>query len=213
ALDFDGTGNPFIYAGKTPSLTSGITNAITVEAWVKPELFSNYRNAAAQYGDGSAGWILRTSHAGDGAFVPHVFVNPDWHRCFGPVLTIQSWSHIAFTYDGETLIGYVNGNFACNNLDPSGPLSMTGYTTVGGNFWGLELFDGAIDELRIYNIVLSQAEIQTHYNGGIGNYGGSEPGLVLGYHFDGDVVDYSGNGNVDSVQGTPSWVPGIVYTP
>ena len=37
----------------------------------------------------------------------------------------------------------------------------------------------------------------------------SDPGLVGRWHFDGDVLDSSGNGNHGTVIGAPSFVPGL----
>ncbi len=83
-------------------------------------------------------------------------------------LPLNTWSHLAATYDGNTLRLYVNGT-----LVGSGPQSGTiavsaGVLRIGGNaVWG-EYFSGLIDEVRIYSRVLAASEIQADMNTPIG---------------------------------------------
>jgi hypothetical protein len=76
-------------------------------------------------------------------------------------LVIGQWTHIAVTYDGTTAIGYINGvqtvsatgfSFGSNTTAPVG---FGADTSDGGN-----AFNGALDEIRIYDKVLSAAEIK-----------------------------------------------------
>jgi hypothetical protein len=83
------------------------------------------------------------------------------HR-FGAVPT-GSWQHVAFTYDGTNLRGYLNGNPLGSPLAIS--LPSTGGTTLFGawpNSWGgvEDFLSGRLDDLRIYSRALSQSEIQ-----------------------------------------------------
>ena len=71
------------------------------------------------------------------------------------------WSHLAVTFDGSVVRLFVNGalvgsvGFVGSVPGSSGPLRL------GGNsVWG-EWFAGLIDEVRVYNRALTQAEIQT----------------------------------------------------
>lgn len=177
AIDFDGS-DDYVDVGNKPSLTTGITNALTAEAWVKAGALnqgSGHRIAAAQYGGGSNGWIFRTSQSGNGRFWPHVNVGGTWYVIDGPVIPIDEWTHIALTYDGETLLGYINGVLIGQNTNPSGNLVLSGQTTIGASLSEPNNFDGLIDEVRVWNIVRSQAEIQATMKTELK---GDEPGLA-----------------------------------
>ncbi|HMC70351.1 MAG TPA: LamG-like jellyroll fold domain-containing protein, partial [Mycobacteriales bacterium] len=73
------------------------------------------------------------------------------------------------TYDGSSLQLWVNG-FVNVTVPASGSLfSSGGALRIGGDsVWG-EYFNGIIDEVRIYNRALSQAEIQSDMNTPVGN--------------------------------------------
>jgi hypothetical protein len=82
----------------------------------------------------------------------------------GARLAANVWTHLAATYDGATLRLYVNGTLAASRAQ-SGPMATTTSSLrIGGNgVWG-EYFQWRIDEVRIYNRALSQAEIQSDMN-------------------------------------------------
>ena len=79
-------------------------------------------------------------------------------------LAVATWSHVALTWDGAMLRLYVNGTPVTSKAR-AGTLQTTaggaGAVRLGGNVPYGEYFKGRIDEVRIYNRVLSGAEIQT----------------------------------------------------
>jgi fibronectin type 3 domain-containing protein len=83
-----------------------------------------------------------------------------WHAAsFGP-LTGQTWYHLAATYDGETLRAYTNGMLISSNTSVSGapdpePLPLL----FGRNTTRDQFFRGSIDEVRLYDTVLTDSEI------------------------------------------------------
>ncbi|MFB9421176.1 LamG domain-containing protein, partial [Nonomuraea rubra] len=76
-------------------------------------------------------------------------------------LPLNTWSHLAATYDGTTLRLYVNGVLTSERT-AGGPIRTdNGVLRIGGNsLWG-EYFNGLIDEVRIYNRALNAVQIQT----------------------------------------------------
>jgi len=75
----------------------------------------------------------------------------------------DTWTHVAATYDGNTLTHYVDGNLI-DSVTQAGAIGYTGSPrlTIGarnaqhpGNF-----FNGMIDEVKLYNTALTQAEVQ-----------------------------------------------------
>jgi hypothetical protein len=82
---------------------------------------------------------------------------------------VNTWTHLAATYDGAVLRLYVNGTLA-GSLSRAGSIDASaGPLRIGGNsLWG-EWFNGRIDEVRVYNRALSQGEIQTDMNTPVGS--------------------------------------------
>jgi hypothetical protein len=79
-------------------------------------------------------------------------------------LPLNAWSHLAATYDGATVRLYVNGVQVAATVAKDSIITTTGALRIGGNsIWG-EFFTGRIDEIRLYNRVLTAAEIQADVN-------------------------------------------------
>ncbi|OHB83000.1 MAG: hypothetical protein A2Z38_07955 [Planctomycetes bacterium RBG_19FT_COMBO_48_8] len=75
---------------------------------------------------------------------------------------VGEWSHIAATFNeaGTELQVYLNGTLV-DTISGNGPANpATGLYAVGfGGTWALEFFDGMLDEVRVYNQVLTGPEI------------------------------------------------------
>jgi hypothetical protein len=82
---------------------------------------------------------------------------------FGPVLTVDTWVHLAVTRSGNAYSIYVNGDFAEAMSDSSPDLpTSTGWMMSG---WGNpNLLEGALDEVMLFNRGLSEAEIKAIYD-------------------------------------------------
>ena len=76
-------------------------------------------------------------------------------------LATNSWTYLATTYDGANLRLYVNGTLAATQAKTGAITSSTNPLTIGSDpIWG-QYFSGLIDDVRIYNTALTQAQIQT----------------------------------------------------
>jgi chitodextrinase len=83
-------------------------------------------------------------------------------------LALNTWAHLAFTYDGQTLRLYENGALV-SSLAWSGSIPLSnGALRIGGNGQKGEYFAGLIDEVRVYDRALSAAEIQGDMSAAIG---------------------------------------------
>ena len=165
ALSFDGV-DDYVDCGNDESLD--ITDAITIEAWVKPVLDSDFRTIVAH--DMWYHWGMRKGN--NNSVCCHMRYS-DGSRCqslYIPALTAE-WQHIAFTWDKTV---------ASNNAKAykNGVLVDVATCGVGLDLhaprWGLNIgspFNGAIDEVRIYNRALSAAEIRKHYAAGAAKHG------------------------------------------
>ncbi len=152
ALQFDGASNGVIVAD---SDSLDLTNAITVEAWVNPASVNGWRSILMK--DPSAYWMYANRIGGTPSFGVYTTT---YKRVDGlTALPLNTWTHVAGTYDGATQKIYINGN-----LVASAPLTGTIITTtdvlgIGKNNAG-EYFQGILDEVKIYNRALSQQEIR-----------------------------------------------------
>ena len=158
AVYFDGV-NDYITIPNSASLSP--EKAVTLTAWVKAD---DYRSAKivqkgdwdgyALYVDLWRGWkgsiylADRTNH--------DVAWNAD-----RPLL--NTWYHLAMTYDGSVLRYYVNGVEKGSNSVAGQLFKNSRSFTIGSDNGAQKFFKGAVDEVYLYGSVLSPEEIVAHY--------------------------------------------------
>jgi hypothetical protein len=160
ALSFDG-GSDWVGIGNWNP--SGTTGELTLAVWAKwagggggHQGFFGKREGWPDDG-ATIMWFFETTNTGRLAFrTRDVSVNQD------ALLPAEEWAHVAATHDGTTARIYLNaeevvsGDIALNTT--SGDIGMTiGSTQVSGT----ESFNGLLDDARIYDQVLSPAELTT----------------------------------------------------
>ena len=79
-------------------------------------------------------------------------------------LAVNTWTHLAATFDGAMVRLYVNGALVASQAQTTPLAPMTGTLQIGGNSSANVFFAGRIDEVRIYNRALSAGEIQAEMN-------------------------------------------------
>jgi len=160
-LSFDGSA----WVTVNDSASLDLTNGMTLEAWVYPT------NAATHW----TTFLLKESSsdldymlAADPSGYPAVYIatTSGEQGILGPsTLPLNTWSHLAGTYDGATLKLYVNGVKVAENPVTGSIITSPQPLRIGGNaIWG-EYWSGNIDEVRIYNQALTQIQIQTDMDG------------------------------------------------
>lgn len=96
------------------------------------------------------------------------WTGPGWHQVNGPPVKVGQWQHLVGTYDGTTKRFYVDGLLVGSGAagvtpNDSRPLRIgAGATEGAGSFW----FNGMIDEVAVYNTVLSPGRVAAHYQAG-----------------------------------------------
>jgi len=169
ALDFDGVDD---YVEVEDSSSLHFSTSVTLMAWV-------YLVADATYSDSR----VLGKDAWNGGTNLHLVIHDSLgHVGFGlgvgggstsvfqtstEAIPRESWTHIAATYDGFLMRIYVNGSLDSTLSWGSGFDSNANPLTIGSKnppYLGF-FFKGKIDEVRIYNRVLSQQEIQTNMGG------------------------------------------------
>jgi hypothetical protein len=183
ALSFTNDGSDYAYVSipMSGSLLIGqtATNPWTITAWAD-ENSENTGNFVATYGrilvidDGTA-FQLESGAQGDAELYTWARANPQWEIGWGayPSLTplLDQWEHWAVVYDGTNLSVYRDGNTGPNGGFASQPVTapLAGYLGFQDAILiGTELaqsadrnWNGLLDDVAVFNIALSQAQIQT----------------------------------------------------
>jgi hypothetical protein len=98
----------------------------------------------------------------------HVYISSELDTRGTAAVALNTWTHLATTYDGTTLRMFVNGVEVSNRAVGGNIRTSTGVVRIGGNgVWG-EYFSGLIDDVKIYNRALSASEIQADMNTAVG---------------------------------------------
>jgi hypothetical protein len=164
ALSFNGTSAQV----SVPDANSlDLTTGMTLEAWVNPTALGIWRTVIFKE---RTGGMLYSLYANDGANKPvgQVFLaNGEQNAAGTGPLPLNTWTHLAATYDGSAVRLYVNGNLV-RTFAVSGSLANTSSPLrIGGNsIWG-ERFAGLIDDVRVYNRPLGASEIQSDMAAGV----------------------------------------------
>ncbi len=162
SLSFDGV-NDWVTVPDAASLD--LTTGMTVEAWVYPTaLGTAWRTILfkEQVGDLVYGMYANRDSTRPNA---QVFVAGQARDVDGTgALPLNTWSHLAATYDSAALRLYVNGTQVAQVARTGAIATSTGVVRIGGNnIWG-EWFAGRIDDVRVYNRALTAGQIQTDLN-------------------------------------------------
>ncbi|MCP4452841.1 MAG: LamG domain-containing protein, partial [Planctomycetes bacterium] len=155
ALQLDGI-NAYVDCGADATLD--ITDVITLSVWVNP----------ADAGNGEHNpFMAKGDHAytlkhGPGNAFEFLLYQGAWNYIQVPVTEAfnGNWYHLTGTYDGTQLKLYVNGMLGAT-LETGGAIdSSADAVNLGRNSeYPDRLFEGTLDDARIYNRVLSDAEI------------------------------------------------------
>jgi hypothetical protein len=160
ALQFDGV-DDYVSLGNPASLN--FTGTLTLEAWVKVEATNGLRNIVAHgYALSPNGEvILRVSN---GTYQVGSWNGAD-HGTSSPIppADVGQWVHLAGTYDGTTWRLYRNGVQVNAAIDATGAVTVTANWAIGARGTGGErFFKGEIDEVRIWNVARTQAQLQAY---------------------------------------------------
>ena len=145
-----------------------LTSAMTLEAWVNPSAVTGaWRDVIYK---GNDNYYLEGSSDNGGVIAAGgTFAGGNGNLYGSAVLPTNAWSHIAATYDGAALRLYFNGTLVSSQAQTGAIATSTNPLQIGGDSIYGQFFQGAIDEVRIYNRALTQAEIQADMNTPLGN--------------------------------------------
>ncbi|MBZ5676611.1 MAG: fibronectin type III domain-containing protein [Acidobacteriia bacterium] len=166
-LVFNGT-NSLVTINDSASLH--LTTGMTLEAWVNPSTVSSAMRDVIYKSNDNYYLEATTNHTG----LPGgggTFGATDVAAYGTAPLAVNSWTHLAITYDGAALSLYVNG-LQVATLAQSGTIATsTNPLQIGGDTNLGQFFSGVIDEVRLYRVALTQAQILSDMNTALGGTG------------------------------------------
>jgi len=169
-LNFDGV-NDYVDAGNGSSLTN--MTAMSIVSWIRPSTFATHNQGAIIYKN----WYFATCRVGCGVNNVLKFNmsfdgagNATW---ISPVNSIKldEWQQVVVTYDRSSTLNnpifYING-VSTSSTQILPPVGAAVSDAAGSLYLGLDtnlswLFSGSLDEVRIYNRILSVAEVKQLY--------------------------------------------------
>jgi hypothetical protein len=150
------------------------TAQCTLEAWAQPNPNTAYQDILARNDSSSgpiAGYLLYVEPTPSPIFT-YERVGSSTAKIFAQstvVATTGTWAHVVVTFDGTTMILYVNGNVA--GTTPNSvtlPTATSDFVLAAANGGQDSWWHGALDEVAIYDHALTTTRVVEHYKVGTG---------------------------------------------
>jgi hypothetical protein len=202
AANFNGT-NAVITIPENSSLD--ITSAITLEAWIYATKNSGVQDVVSKSSNTiNNGYIFPRTDDGWAHTVFYLNVAGGWKTLAAVYPSLNAWHHLAATYDGATMSVYIDGVLAASQAETGTIATNSNALALGDQTGYSEYFGGTADEVRLWNIARTQAQIQAAM--GMELNPSIQTGLVSYYNFDQGIaagtntglttlIDQSGNNN------------------
>ncbi|MFN3404505.1 MAG: LamG-like jellyroll fold domain-containing protein [Cytophagaceae bacterium] len=207
AYNFNGSA-AFITIPYTINTDLNSSSAITVSVWIKPNSLSGIQAILARWtGAGSSDQFLFALN-NDKVFSAVRNVNNNGVSD-NSSLQIGQWCHVVYTYsklDNNRHQVYVNNVRTINTTfggtyNVSTPVTELTLGAQSGFGTQIRHFNGIIDDLKIFNRVLTGVEIEQLYNAPAPYYPNQHNGLISRYKFNGNANDDASGYNNGLVSG------------
>lgn len=195
ALNFDGN-NDHVVIGNTLTADLEGINTFTVEAWVNSASTTGLGVIVGNYSFPTNNNEMQFQLRRDNNQYTFWLDDGDGYQVViagAGSVQVGEWQHVAGTWDGSEIKIYVDGvELGVNsNLDGSGLAATSNGVVIGGNAIN-EYFQGTIDNIRIWDVTRSEAQINATMNTCLT---GNEAGLVANYDFE----DGTGSTNLTDI--------------
>lgn len=173
ALKLDGTATAYA------TLPTGIVSSLsdfTISTWVKMDAIANWMRVF-DFGNSTTQYMFLTVQAGTttvngvkSSIVRYAIKNggTELNVSYPYAFPLNTWVQLAVTQSGNTARLYINGALVSTNtainikpsqLTPAGAATGTNLNYVGKSQFNDPVFNGSIDDFKIYSRALSDAEI------------------------------------------------------
>jgi two-component SAPR family response regulator len=147
------------FNGKSNYIDFGIpTNMdfqeITISAWIKPDTL-NVNKSIIGIGNVFSAKVWKGKM---------IFTTPDIrdHLTDSVIIQTKKWQHVAYVYQANNEISFYHNGVLIESRPASDITFTTHSLLIGSNLWS-QYFEGGIDDLYIWNRVLSDEEISKIY--------------------------------------------------
>jgi hypothetical protein len=176
SLDFETDVDNFVSLGTSMNSVFTGNNQITVEAWINLESYSNLPTIIGNY-TGGMQFLLRIDSQKPSFWIS----NGSFQNVLGTtVIPLNTWVHLAGTWDGTTMKVYYNGILEGSTLASGTFPSVSNEVRIGASRTD-ESFDGKLDNVRVWNVAKSGVEINNNKSICLV---GNETNLVAYYDFE-----------------------------
>ena len=166
ASSFDGSSGR-VALPNTASLN--LTGDLTLEAWVKPSVVDNNARAVVAKAGTAASAANRQFRLG---LTNGQWRGTLWDTSGGTYNAIAAtapaagtWQHVVLTVSGSSLTIYVNGvQSGTATFSGTRNAASSGSAIARLSDGSREFFAGTVDEVAIYNVGLTAAQVQAHYS-------------------------------------------------
>jgi hypothetical protein len=212
ALDFDGL-NDFVDLGTPSSLNLATSaNSVTVAVWLNLSTTPAARTGIVSFGDSNGAYWAATlgdTDSGSRQFTYYFDSNGNAGSHANTAIPIGEWHHVALTRSVGGAVAFYYDGAADGTTSGTASSPATGTKTIGTRLEGPTYFPGILDDVRVYNRVLSAGEVRTLALGnqttGSGVYVLARPLAVAGnLRIDAGTLDVSSSNYGVTVSG--SWV-------
>jgi Concanavalin A-like lectin/glucanases superfamily len=204
-MEFEASKKDVLKIPASPELDFG--EEFTLEAWVRPSGADNHSAPLIDKQEaGALGYFLYeggsvSDRPYGAASEEQEFIHAD------EPLAANAWSHVAMTFTGNRTWLYVDGELVDNGAaEPT--ITSEGELEIGGSSDTSDWFDGRIDEVRIFNRGLDEAEVAGDMETPIQT---PKQGPIAAWPLDeGEgttAEDATGDGHEGTVEGA-EWAPG-----
>ena len=212
-VGYDATPNGAIQLSSGKYLTippvaafEAMTDGFTISAWVYPTAFGTYNSVVTKLNFSHRNIDMRV-HS-DGRVQVHFTNSSNGISAMtsdNPVVSTNSWTHLAATWDGSVMKLFVNGAQVKESTFTDGPVFQSMGAISIGALNGSEPFIGSLDNVVLRTYAVDSGDVQCLMS----EAAPSAQGIVLDMPLDNSGADVSANandGNVYSVGvGTDRW--------
>ena len=229
-LAFDGVNDYVAVAGPVGlSFGNGLSDTpLTIETWFRPNSMTTKQNLIGRWGSSAdqeyklyiaAGTIRFDLRDSTRSAIVSAYTTDSQAALTG------GWHHVAVTYDGRGGAAAANGitiyvdgaPVRVTRLNSTSYVAMqqsTASLQIGRESPSFKQYNGALDEMRLWNVAHTQGQIQTHMTS---EMAAAEAGLVAYWKFNEGTgvaaADSSQTGNLATIFNGPAWNPGGPFGP
>jgi hypothetical protein len=156
-MEFEAAKKDVLKIPASPELDLG--EEFTLEAWVRPSGASNKEAPLIDKQEGGGlGYFLYEGGSVSDRPVGAAGEGQEYVDADDP-LPADAWSHVALVFDGDRTYIYVDGE-QVESREAATTITSEGELEIGGSTDTSDWFDGRIDEVRVYNRALAEAELK-----------------------------------------------------